>query len=98
MQHSNEVSIIFLKSGWWENSAKFGEKKDICVDKIFVSFTNFKGIQGFYTKFQAISRIQGALNKFKAFQGFQGAVGTLYVIHQNIIHVNVSHMGLYLLV
>ncbi len=38
-----------------------------------MSFTNFKGIQGFYTKFQ-VSRSQ---NKFKAFQRFQGAMGTL---------------------
>ncbi len=36
------------------------KKINICVDLFFVSFTNFKGIQGFYTKFQAISRIQEA--------------------------------------
>ncbi len=34
---------------------KFRENKtQICVDLFFVSFTNFKGIQGFYTKFQAM--------------------------------------------
>ncbi len=31
-------------------------KKDISFDQFFVSFTNFKGIQGLYTGFQAISR------------------------------------------
>ncbi len=36
------------------------EKKCIHVDLFFVSFTNFKGIQGFYTNFQAISRVRGA--------------------------------------
>ncbi len=40
---------------------KFKEKKDICVGLLFVSFTNFKVIQGFYKKFQAISRVQGAV-------------------------------------
>ncbi len=60
MQHSKEVSIIFLKNGWWQNRVKFREKKNICADLFFVSFTNGKGIQGFYTKCQTISRVQWA--------------------------------------
>ncbi len=40
---------------------KFREKKkDICADLLFLSFSNFKGIQGLYTKFQAICRVLGA--------------------------------------
>ncbi len=54
---------------------KFRKKKK--CSSTFVSFTNFKGIQGFYTKFQAISRVQGTKNNFQAFQGFQGALATL---------------------
>ncbi len=38
-------------------------KKDICVDLFFVSFTNFKGIQGFYTKSQG-SRSQKKIPGF----------------------------------
>ncbi len=76
MQHSKEVSIIFLKNCWWQKSMKFSEKKKICVNLFFVFFTNFKGIQGFYIKFQG-SRSQ---YKFQPFQGFQGAVGTMYYL------------------
>ncbi len=35
-----------------------------------MSFTNFKGIQGFYTKFQAISRVQGAKINSRLFKVF----------------------------
>ncbi len=71
MQHSKEVSIIFLKNGWWQNSMKFIQEKNISVDLFFVSFTNFKGIQGFYTKFQAISRVQRAKINYRLFKGFK---------------------------
>ncbi len=37
----------------------------------FLSFTTFKGIQGFYTKFQAISRVQGAKINARLFKGFK---------------------------
>ncbi len=51
---------------------KFREKKIyICVDLFFVSFTNFKGIQDFYTKFQAISRVQGDKINSRLFKGFK---------------------------
>ncbi len=50
---------------------KFREKIDIGVDLFFVSFTNFKGIQGFYTKFQAISRVQGAKINSRLFKGLK---------------------------
>ncbi len=46
-------------------------KINICVDLFFVSFVNFKGIQGFYTKFQAISRVQGAKINSRLFKGFK---------------------------
>ncbi len=46
------------------------EKKGISVDIFFVSFTNFKGIQGFYIKFQAISRIHGAKRNSRLFKSF----------------------------
>ncbi len=50
---------------------KFREKEKICVDLFFVSFTNFKGIQGYHTKFQAISRLQGAKINPRLFKGFK---------------------------
>ncbi len=53
------------------NDRTVERKKDICVGLFFVSFTNFKGIQGFYTKFQAISRVQGAKINCRLFQGFK---------------------------
>ncbi len=69
MQHSKEVSIIFLKKWLMTEQYKILKKKR-CVDLLFVSFTNFKGIQSFYTKFQAISRVQGTkINSF-FFKGF----------------------------
>ncbi len=60
MQHSKEVSIIFLKNGWWQNSMKFREKKRYLCWSIFCLSQIFKGIPGFYTKFQAIFRVQGS--------------------------------------
>ncbi len=45
-------------------------KKNIWVDLFFVSFTNYKGIQGFYRKFQAISRVQGAKINSGLLKGF----------------------------
>ncbi len=39
--------------------------------------TNFKAIQGFYTKFQTIFLGSRSPNTFQAFQGFQGAMWTL---------------------
>ncbi len=47
------------------------EKKDVCVDLFFVSFTNFKGIQGFYTKFKAISRVKGVKINSRLFKCFK---------------------------
>ncbi len=38
---------------------------------IFVSFINFKGIQGFCQKFQAISRVQGAKINSRLFKDFK---------------------------
>ncbi len=46
-------------------------KKDIGVDLFFVSSRNFKRIQGFYTKFQAISRDQGAKINSRLLKGFK---------------------------
>ncbi len=46
-------------------------KKDIAVLIYFLSFTNFKRIQGFYTKFQAISRVQGAKINSRLFKVFK---------------------------
>ncbi len=37
----------------------------------FLSFTNFKDIQGFNTNFQAISRVQGAKINSRLFKGFK---------------------------
>ncbi len=54
------------------------EKKK-CVNLFFVSFTNFKGIQGFYIKNPGYFQDSRSQNKFQAFQGFQGALGTLYI-------------------
>ncbi len=50
---------------------KFREKKIYCVDLFFMSFTNFKAIQDFYTKFQAISRVHGAKINSRLFKGFK---------------------------
>ncbi len=51
---------------------KFRKKKRISVlIYFFVSFTNFKGIQGFYTKFQAISRVEGAKINSRLFKVFK---------------------------
>ncbi len=73
LQHSKEVSIIFTqKNGWWQLTVCNLERKtNISVDLFFVSFTNFKGIQGVYTKFQAISRVQGAKINSRLFKGFK---------------------------
>ncbi len=49
---------------------KFREKKRYILI-YFLSFTNFKGIQGFYTKFQAISRVQGAKINSRLCKGFK---------------------------
>ncbi len=49
----------------------FREKEKICVDLFFVSFTNFKGIQGYHTKFQAISRVQVAKINSRLFKGLK---------------------------
>ncbi len=55
-----------------DRTMKFREKKEIfCLVLFFVSFTNFKGIQGFYTKFKAISRVQGAKINSRLFKGFE---------------------------
>ncbi len=45
-------------------------KKDICIDLFIVFSTKFKGIQGFYIQFQAISRVQGAKINSRLFKGF----------------------------
>ncbi len=56
-----------------------------------MSFTNFKGIQGFYTKFQAISRVQGAKIYSRLFSGFKELWEPWYIltiisdIHYNFI-------------
>ncbi len=55
--------ILWLTS---ENS-----KKDICDDLFFVSCTKFKGIQGFCTKFKAISRVQGVKINSRLLKGFK---------------------------
>ncbi len=81
MQHSKEVSIIFLKS-----VRNLEKKKDICVDLIFVSFTNFKGIPGFYTKFQAISRVQGAKINSRLFKGFKEPWEPCHTNHTNQLY------------
>ncbi len=53
MQHSTEVSIIFLKMFDDSIVRNLERQKDIdCVDLFVVSFTNIKGIQDLYTKFQ----------------------------------------------
>ncbi len=46
-------------------------KKKICVDLFFVSFTISRGIQGFYTKFLAISSVQGAKINSRLFKDFK---------------------------
>ncbi len=68
---------------------KFREKKDICVDLFFVFLTNFKGIQGFYTRFQAISRVQGAKINSRLFKEpretmFISGRSTSLVLYRNI--------------
>ncbi len=74
MQHSKEVSIIFLKNSWWQNRMKFREKKYICVWSIFLCLSQIsRGFKVFTQNFQG-SRSQ---NKFQVFQGFQEAMGTL---------------------
>ncbi len=46
-------------------------KKKTSVLTYFLSFTNFKGIQGFYTKFQVIFMVQGAKINSRLFKGFK---------------------------
>ncbi len=55
---------------------KFREKKNVLI-YFFLSFTNFKGIQGFLLKIPGYFQSSSSQNKFQASQGFQGAVGTL---------------------
>ncbi len=78
MQDSKEVSIIFLKNGWWQNSMQFREKKkDICVDLFVCVFHKFQGDSRFLHKIPGYFQDTRSQNKFQAFQGFQGAVGIL---------------------
>ncbi len=71
MEHSKEVSIIFLKNGWWQNSIKFREKKRYRSWSIFWVFHKFQGDSRFYTKFQAISRVQGVKINSRLLKGFK---------------------------
>ncbi len=70
LQHSKEVSIIFLKNSWWQNSMKFRKKKKDMCWSIF-AFHKFQGDSRFYTKFQAISRVQGAKINSRLFKVFK---------------------------
>ncbi len=62
---------------------KFREKEKICVDILVVSFTNFKGIQGYHTKFQAISRVQGAKINSRPFKGLRSRGNPVEVWGEN---------------
>ncbi len=64
MQHSKEVSIIFLKNSWWHHSMKFSEKKKIyflCLSQISRGFKVFT----------QISRVQGAKINSRLFKVFK---------------------------
>ncbi len=72
MQHSKvEVSIIFIKKMVDNRTVWNLEREKICVLIYSLCLTNIKGIQGFYTKFQAIARVQGAKINSKLFKGFK---------------------------
>ncbi len=62
--------IILSPSHLFPEIHRQQQQKDTCVDLFFGSFTNFKGIQGFYTNFQAISRVQGAKINSRLFKVF----------------------------
>ncbi len=57
--------------GTLKNSVTFRERENICVDHMFVSLTNFKEIQDFYTTFQTISRFQWYQVNSMFFKGFK---------------------------
>ncbi len=71
MQHSKEVSIIFLKNCWWQNSMKFKKNKRYLCWSIFFVFYKVQGDSRFLHKISGYFSVQGAKINSRLFKGFK---------------------------
>ncbi len=94
MQHSKEVSIIFRKNGWWQNSMKFREKKDMC----WSIFLRISQISRGFKVFTQNSRLFPGFKEPKYIPGFSSVSrsnGTLfseYLVLDSVVYLFVLQL------